>query len=95
MFLVGKKFMLLFHPWRKFGIRLRKLGKRGKGEDNQNPNESLPRNERITEQPESRFVASVREQPAVAYFSTYGTCGILDTGASKSVIGSKLLPALT
>ena len=74
--------------------RLRKLGKRGKGEDNQNPNESLPRNERITEQPESRFVASVREQPAVAYFSTYGTCGILDTGASKSVMGSKLLPAL-
>ena len=74
--------------------RLRKLGKRGKGEDNQNPNESLPRNERITEQPESSFVASVREQPAVAYFSTYGTCGILDTGASKSVMGSKLLPAL-
>ena len=70
------------------------MGKRGKGEDNQNPNESLPRNERITEQPESRFVASVREQPAVAYFSTYGTCGILDTGASKSVMGSKLLPAL-
>ena len=70
------------------------MGKRGKGEDNQNPNESLPRNERITEQPESSFVASVREQPAVAYFSTYGTCGILDTGASKSVMGSKLLPAL-
>ncbi|CAL1139313.1 unnamed protein product [Cladocopium goreaui] len=43
------------------------------------------RNERITEQPESRFVASVREQPAVAYFSTYGTCGILDTGLGLKI----------
>ena len=35
-----------------------------------------------------------REAEESAYFSTHGTCGILDTGATKSVVGSKLLPSL-
>ena len=34
------------------------------------------------------------EAEEAVYFSTQGTCGILDTGATKSVIGSKLLPSL-
>ena len=32
-------------------------------------------------------------EPEMILFSTHGTSGILDTGATKSVIGSKLLPA--
>ena len=35
-----------------------------------------------------------QEAEEAVYFSTHGTCGILDTGATKSVIGSKLLPSL-
>ena len=79
--------------------RLRKCGKRGKcddddDDDDDNPMTSLPRNDQTDEPPENSLQASVREQPEVAFFSTQGTCGILDTGASKSVIGNKLLPAL-
>eukprot|EP00435_Cladocopium_sp_Y103_P049233 s274_g14.t1 len=32
-------------------------------------------------------------EPEMILFTTHGTKGILDTGATKSVIGSKLLPA--
>ena len=74
--------------------KLRKWGKRGKWGNNHNPMSSLPRNDHPNEPPENSLQASVREQPEVVFFSTHGTCGILDTGASKSVIGSKLLPAL-
>ena len=74
--------------------RLRKWGKRGTWGNDDNPMTSLPRNDQTDEPPENSLQASVREQPEVAFFSTQGTCGILDTGASKSVIGNKLLPAL-
>ena len=72
--------------------RLRKWGKRGNCGNDDKPMTSLPRNDQTDEPPENSLQASVREQPEVAFFS--GTCGILDTGASKSVIGSTLLPAL-
>ena len=74
--------------------RLCKWGKRGKCDNDDNPMTSLPRNDQTDEPPENSLQAPVREQPEVACFSTQGTYGILDTGASKSVIGSKLLPAL-
>ena len=74
--------------------RLRQWGKRGKCDNDDNPMTSLRRNDQTDEPPENSLQASVREQPEVAFFSTQGTCGILDTGASKSVISSKLLPAL-
>ena len=41
---------------------------------------------RASDQPKIR-------EPDFALFASHGTSGILDTGATKSVIGSKLLPS--
>lgn len=58
------------------------------------PKHPLPRND-------AQQAESMRVQPScdatrseVAFFTAQGTQGILDTGATKSVIGSRHLPAL-
>ena len=73
--------------------RLRVKGSRGSVHVN-NPKSLHPRNEVHRSAPAETSVGTRISEPELAFFATHGTCGILDTGATKSVIGSKLLPAL-
>ena len=52
-----------------------------------------PRNEASCHLPMKASDPPTISEPALALFASHGTSGILDTGAIKSVIGSKLLPS--
>ena len=52
-----------------------------------------PRNEASCHLPMKASDSPTMSEPALALFASHGTSGILDTGATKSVIGSKLLPS--
>ena len=58
-----------------------------------NPKSHGPRNENLAEKHMEIQNDCKPFEPEMILFSTHGTSGILDTGATKSVIGSKLLPA--
>ena len=52
-----------------------------------------PRNDAQRQEPVRLPSETTDAAPEFAFFATHGTCGILDAGATKSLIGSKLLPA--
>ena len=69
------------------------LRRRGNGGNHETLRSSkTPRSDVKT--PAQAAITVSHESFDTAFFLTQGTCGILDTGATKSVIGSKLLPAL-
>ena len=63
------------------------------GEPQKNPKSHVLRNESLHSQSMKMQTISSASEPEPIFFSTHGTSGILDTGATKSVIGSKLLPS--
>ena len=63
------------------------------GVSQKNPKSHDPRNESLAAKHMEIQNDCTPFEPEMILFSTHGTSGILDTGATKSVIGSKLLPA--
>ena len=73
--------------------RLRVKGSRGNVMSN-NLKSHFPRNEVHRTAPAETSVGRSISEPELIFFASHGSCGILDTGATKSVVGSKLLPSL-
>lgn len=73
--------------------RLRVKGCRGNVMSN-NLKSRHPRNEAHRTAPAETSVGRSISEPELFFFASHGSCGILDTGATKSVVGSKLLPSL-
>eukprot|EP00435_Cladocopium_sp_Y103_P075773 s29_g64.t1 len=74
--------------------RLRKRGNRGINQVNHSLRRSFLRNDAMCPKPMMMQLTPDADEAESAFFTTHGTYGILDTGATKSVIGSSHLPAL-
>eukprot|EP00435_Cladocopium_sp_Y103_P019643 s813_g4.t1 len=74
--------------------RLRKRGKRDKNNQSSSPEHPDPRNDALRPKPILMQPSCDAREAEEAFFTSHGMLGILDTGATKSVVGSHHLPAL-